>query len=60
MNHGWPTTRCFPRSTREAFKDDIEHTQWWYPPEQRWQDKALFAVGVLLWVAIAVYFWKSA
>jgi len=60
MNYGWPTTRCFPRTTRDAFKDDADAARWWYPPEQRWQDKVLFAVGVLLWVAIAVYFWKSA
>jgi hypothetical protein len=57
-NYGWPTTRCFPRTTREAFKDDIENAQWWYPPEQRWQDKLFFWGAVCMWVVVAVYLWK--
>jgi hypothetical protein len=57
-NYGWPTTRCFPRTTRDAFKDDIENAQWWFPPEQRWQDKLFFWVAVCMWVIVAVYLWK--
>jgi hypothetical protein len=56
-NYGWPTTRCYPRTTGEAFKDD-EYTKWWFPPEQRWQDKVYFAVGVVSWILICVYFWR--
>jgi hypothetical protein len=58
-NYGWPTTRTFPRTTREAFKDDIENAQWWYPPEQRWQDRLLFWLSVALWIVICVYLWKT-
>ena len=53
--YGWPTTRCYPRTTAEAFRDDVEYSQWWYPPEQRWQDKLFLAVAVCLWLVIAVY-----
>ncbi len=58
-NYGWPTTRCFPRSTAEAFRDG-EYGESFFPPEQRWQDKAYFAVGILVWVAISYYFWRTA
>ena len=58
--YGWPTTRCYPRTMAEAFPDDAENAQWWYPPEQRWQDKVLFAIGVFGWVALAIYFWRTA
>jgi hypothetical protein len=58
-NYGWPTTRRYPRTTKEAFPNDIENAQWWFPPEQRWQDKLLFAVGVVMWVVLSVYLFKS-
>lgn len=57
-NYGWPTTRCYPRTTREAFPDDIENAQWWYPPEQRWQDKVFFWAAIFIWAVLAVYLWK--
>lgn len=57
--YGWPTTRCFPRRLPDAFPDDAENAQWWYPPEQRWQDKVYFAIGVILWVVIGFYFWRA-
>lgn len=56
-NYGWPTTRCFPRTTGEAFKDG-EYTESFFPPEQRWQDKAYLAVGVVAWILICIYFWR--
>ena len=59
-NYGWPTVRCFPRTTNEAFPNDVANAQWWYPPEQRWQDKVFFAIGVFGWVALAIYFWRTA
>ena len=55
-----PTTRCYPRTTREAFPDDIENSKWWYPPEQRTRDKVFFAVGVALWCLLGFYFWRLA
>lgn len=57
--YGWPTTRCYPRTLNEAFPNDVENAQWWYPPEQRWQDKVLFAIGVIAWLVICVYLWKT-
>lgn len=59
-NYGWPTTRCYPRTTLEAFPDDSDTAQWFFPPEQRVRDKVFMAVGVVLWVCIAVYLWKFA
>lgn len=57
--YGWPTTRCYPRTLKEAFPNDIENAQWWFPPEQRWQDKVFFVVGVIIWVGLAVYYWNT-
>jgi hypothetical protein len=57
-NHGCPTTRRFPRTTEEAFKHLGEGGEWFFPPEQRWQDKAFLAVGIAAWIAISVYFWR--
>lgn len=54
-NYGWPTTRCYPRTTGEAFKDG-EYTEWFFPPERDWRHIALFVAGVLAWVGIGVYF----
>jgi hypothetical protein len=56
---GWPTTRCYPRTLAEAFPDDVENAEWFYPPEQRWQDKIFLVVNVCLWVALAFYFVKD-
>jgi hypothetical protein len=57
-NHGCPTTRCFPRTTEDAFRHLGESTEWFYPPEQRWQDKAVFGLAIFAWVAIGIYFWR--
>jgi hypothetical protein len=54
-NYGWPTTRCFPRTLNEAFPEDTKNGEWFYPPEQRWQDKMFFTVNVCLWVVLAFY-----
>ena len=53
--YGFPTTRCYPRTMLEAFPDDAENAKWWFPPEQRWQDKLFLALAVCLWLVIAVY-----
>lgn len=57
-NHGWPTTRCFPRTEADAFRHLGGDTEWFFPPEQRWQDKAMFAVGVCCWIALGVFYWR--
>lgn len=54
----WPTTRRFARSTNEAFREDVDNAQWWFPPEKTWQDRLMFWTGVILWVGLAVYFWR--
>jgi hypothetical protein len=58
-NYGWPTTRYYPRTMAEAFPSDADNAQWWYPPEQRWQDKLFFTMAVIIWVILAVYLWKT-
>ena len=59
VSYGWPTSRCFPRTFNEAFKDAPENAQWWYPPEQRTRDKVFFWLSVALWTALAIYLWKT-
>lgn len=58
-NHGCPTTRCFPRTTDEAFRHLGDGMESFYPPEQRTRDKALFWVGILSWVVLTIYLWRS-
>lgn len=57
-NYGWPTTRCYPRTLLEAFPDDVENSKWWYPPEQHWQDKLVFWIGIAAWAVVCVYWWS--
>lgn len=57
-NHGCPTTRCYPRTTDDAFRHLGVDTEWFFPPEQRWQDKALLAAGVLCWVVLGYVYWR--
>ena len=54
--YGWPTTRCYPRTTRDAFPNDIENAQWWYPPERN--PMGLTIAAIVLWAVIAVIYWK--
>lgn len=54
-NYGWPTTRCFPRTTGEAFKDG-EYVEWFFPPERDWRNIALLVTGVVAWVGLGIYF----
>jgi hypothetical protein len=58
-NHGCPTTRCFPRTTDDAFRHLGDGMESFYPPEQRWQDKAYLAIGVCMWIFIGVYMWRT-
>lgn len=57
-NHGCPTTRCFPRTTDDAFRHLGQDTEWFYPPEQRWQDKAFFAFSVFCWIVLGFFLWR--
>ena len=59
-NYGWPTSRCFPRTLKDAFKDDPENTKWWFPPPKRNTiDKVVMAVGIAIWLGVGYYFWKT-
>lgn len=58
-NYGWPTTRCYPRTTGEAFKDG-DYGEWFFPPERSWHNAAYLAGGICVWVLICVYFWRTA
>ena len=59
-NYGWPTSRCFPRTLKDAFKDDPENTEWWFPPPKRGViDKIVLAIGIILWLGVGYYFWKA-
>lgn len=56
--YGWPTTRCYPRTTLDAFKDG-DYYEWWFPHEKSWQDQVLFGISVLAWVGLGIYFWRT-
>ena len=57
QNHGWPTTRTFPRTLADAFQD--ERVEWWFPPKKRPIEYVYIAVGIIIWIGIAVYFWRT-
>lgn len=53
-----PTTRTFPRTLEEAFKDDIKLAQWWYPPEPNtsvWE-YLTWTAAFLLWISLAYWY----
>lgn len=52
---GSPTTRTFPRTSSDAFRD-ADASQWWFAPEDTRADRALFWSGVIMWVALITYF----
>jgi hypothetical protein len=43
----------------DAFPDDAANAEWFFPPEQRWQDKLFIAIGICLWIVIALFFVKD-
>jgi len=57
QNHGWPTTRTFPRTLAEAYPKD--HAEWWHPPKKRPVEYVYAGVVIALWVGLAVYYWKT-
>lgn len=60
-NYGWPTSRTFPRTIPEAFKDDPANAQWFYPPERKrgYLNAVVLILGLMMWAAIGFYFWKA-
>jgi len=53
----FPTSRKFPRTTAEAFKD-ASYGEWFYPPEPK--SKVLLYISLYLWAMIGLYFWVTA
>jgi hypothetical protein len=58
-NEGCPTTRCFPRTADDAFRHLGDGMETFFPPEQRWQDKAFFAFAVCCWIVLGFYLWRT-
>lgn len=56
-----PTTRCYPRTMTDAFKDDIENSKWFYPPEKNHSlmNVVTAGIGLCMWVGIAYLFVKN-
>lgn len=52
---GWPTTRRYPRTLADAFKDDPDNSQWFYPPEKNISGENILMgmIALCLWVCIA-------
>jgi hypothetical protein len=60
-NYGWPTSRVFPRTMEEAFPNDAERAEWFYPPERKrgYWNAIMFIAGAMMWIALAYYFVKN-
>ena len=52
---GSPTTRTFPRSVNDAFRD-VNNSEWFYPPENTWMDRTMYWTGIAMWVGLIIYF----
>jgi len=59
--YGWPTTRTFPRTLEDAFPNDAERAEWFYPPERKhgYRNAVMFIAGAMMWIALAYYFAKN-
>ena len=59
--YGWPTSRTYPRTMEEAFPNDAERANWFYPPENKrgYRNAVMFIAGAMMWVALAYYFAKN-
>jgi len=60
-NYGWPTTRCYPRTTEEAFKHLGCDPEWFHPPEKNDSpmNALVLACAIWMWVGLA-YWWTNA
>lgn len=56
-----PTTRCYPRTMKDAFPDDVENAEWFYPPERDPNVTSLLVggTGLCIWLALAYLFAKN-
>lgn len=54
------TTRCYPRSMREAFQNDANHAEYIEAPAETISNHDLIVVGVslMLWVCLGYLFAK--
>lgn len=52
--YGWPTTRCFARTTEDAFKHLGCDPEWFFPPEKHrgWGNAVMMIAGIMLWVGL--------
>ena len=59
--YGWPTTRRFPNTLEEAFPNNPERAEWFYPPERKfgYRNAVMWIAGVMMWIALAYYFAKN-
>lgn len=53
-----PTTRCYPRTLRDAFPHDAENAKWFFPHETytTLSTFAYYALGAVMWICLAYYF----
>lgn len=53
-----PTTRCYPRTLGDAFPDDAENAEWFYPPEREVNVVSMVVggTGLCIWLALAYLF----
>lgn len=60
-NYGWPTSRTFPRTMDEAFPNDAERAEWFYPPERKrgYLNAVVLITALMMWAALGWYFWKG-
>ena len=58
---GWPTTRCYPHTIEEAFPNDPQNAEWFYPPEKKrgWANAVMMIAGLMMWVGIAYLIAKN-
>ena len=51
---GTPTTRNYPRTMQEAFPEDPQNAEWFYPPEKHggWANAVTLVLGIMLWSAL--------
>lgn len=56
-----PTTRCYPRTMDEAFPNDVERAEWFYPPEREVTvvSVVLGGTGLCMWLGFAYLFAKN-
>lgn len=55
-----PTVRKYPRRLEDAFRDPVQHAQWFYPPERKrgLVNAAMAIAGIAMWIAALVLLLK--